>query len=71
MEIIIFTNLGQTYMFNNCTDINITESKIEFRYFGESTQVYRNASFPFTSCAGYALRDPKEEALRTQEAAKI
>lgn len=57
MNIIIFTNAGATFSFDNCTKISITSNGIKFNYFGNATRVYRDAEFKWTSVAGYAVHD--------------
>ena len=57
MELIVFTNNGQTYHFNGVTDFKPTTTGFSFKYFGKATQVERFAVFNNTSTAGYALRE--------------
>jgi len=55
MELIVFTNNGQTYYFNNVTDFRPTTTGFSFNYTGKATGVKRSAVFNNTSTAGYAL----------------
>lgn len=55
MELIIFTNNGQTFMFKQVTDFRYTTTGFTFSYTGNSTGVTRKATFNHTSVAGYAL----------------
>lgn len=57
MELIIFTNNGQTFMFKRVVDFKYTTTGFVFSYTGESTGVTRKATFNHTSVAGYALSD--------------
>ena len=57
MELIIFTNNGQTFMFKQVTDFKYTTTGFTFSYPGDSTGVTRKATFNHTSVAGYALSD--------------
>lgn len=57
MELIIFTNNGQTFMFKQVTDFKYTTTGFTFSYTGNSTGVTRKATFNHTSVAGYALSD--------------
>ena len=57
MELIIFTNNGQTFMFKRVVDFKYTTTGFTFSYTGESTGVTRKATFNHTSVAGYALSD--------------
>lgn len=55
MELIVFTNNGQTYKFNNVTHFTFTTEGFGFTYVSESTGVKRTACFNKMSTAGYAL----------------
>lgn len=57
MELIIFTNNGQTFMFKQVVDFKYTTTGFTFSYTGNSTGVTRKATFNHTSVAGYALSD--------------
>ena len=57
MELIIFTNNGQTFMFKRVVDFKYTTTGFTFSYTGDSTGVTRKATFNHTSVAGYALSD--------------
>ena len=57
MELIIFTNNGQTFMFKRVVDFKHTTTGFTFTYKGVSTGVTRKATFNHTSVAGYALSD--------------
>lgn len=57
MELIIFTNNGQTFMFKRVVDFKYTTTGFAFSYTGDSTGVTRKATFNHTSVAGYALSD--------------
>jgi len=55
MELIVFTNNGQTYHFNDVTEFRPTTTGFSFTYVGKATGVERGAMFNNTSTAGYAL----------------
>lgn len=55
MELIVFTNNGQTYYFNEVTDFRPTTTGFSFTYTGKATGVTRKAVFNNTSTSGYAL----------------
>lgn len=55
LELIVFTNNGQTYYFNNVQDFKPTTTGFSFTYEGKATGVTRQATFNNTSTAGYAL----------------
>ena len=57
MELIVFTNNGQTFMFKQVIDFKHTATGFTFTYKGVSTGVTRKATFNHTSVAGYALSD--------------
>ena len=57
MELIIFTNNGQTFMFKRVVDFKYTTTGFTFSYTGDSTGITRKATFNHTSVAGYALSD--------------
>ena len=58
MELIVFTNNGQTYHFYEVTDFKPTTG-FSFAYTGKATGVTRKATFNNTSTAGYALAETK------------
>lgn len=60
-ELIVFTNNGQTYHFNNVTDFRPTTTGFSFKYHGKATGIDRDAMFNNTSAAGYAIADTPEE----------
>lgn len=55
MVLIVFTNNGQTYEFNNVEDFKPTTKGFSFTYVGKATGVKRAACFNNTSTTGYAL----------------
>lgn len=57
MELIVFTNNGQSYCFNDVIDFKPTTTGFSFTYTGKATGVTRKAIFNNTSTAGYALAD--------------
>ncbi|WP_125606740.1 hypothetical protein [Lapidilactobacillus bayanensis] len=59
MELIVFTNNGQTYYFNNVEDFKPTTTGFSFSYVGKATGVKRSATFNNTSTSGYALAPTK------------
>ncbi|WP_125607279.1 hypothetical protein [Lapidilactobacillus bayanensis] len=59
MELIVFTNNGQTYHFNDVIDCRPTTTGFSFDYTGKATGVTRSAVFNNTSTAGYALAQTK------------
>lgn len=61
MELIVFTNNGQTYHFHYVKDFKPTTTGFSFSYVGKATGVERNAVFNNTSTAGYALAEAKKE----------
>ena len=63
MELIIFTNNGQTFMFKRVVDFKHTATGFTFTYKGVSTGVTRKATFNHTSVAGYALSDTDREDI--------
>ena len=63
MELIIFTNNGQTFMFKQVTDFKYTTTGFTFTYKGVSTGVTRKATFNHTSAVGYALSDSDREDI--------
>lgn len=57
MELIVFTNNGQTYHFNGVTNFRPTTTGFAFTYLGKATGVTREAVFNNTSVSGYALAE--------------
>ena len=55
MELIVFTNNGQTYHFVEVEDFKPTTTGFSFTYTGKATGVTRKAVFNNASTAGYAL----------------
>ena len=56
-SLVIWFNNGKTAMFKNVENFNHNEKALFFDYFGESTQVKRNAFFKLDSIAGYASQE--------------
>lgn len=56
-QLIVFTNNGQTYMFDNVSNLKPTAKGFSFEYTGNATGVTRTAVFNSTSACGYALAD--------------
>lgn len=56
-ELIVFTNNGQTYHFENVTNFRPTTTGFSFTYHGKATDVDRDAVFNNTSVAGWAIAD--------------
>ena len=59
MELIVFTNNGQTYHFSGVEDFRPTTTGFSFNYTGKATGVTRSAVFNNTSTSGYALAPTK------------
>lgn len=57
MELIVFTNNGQTFIFKQVSNFAHTSTGFTFEYTGESTGVTRKATFNNTSTAGYAFAE--------------
>ena len=57
MQLIIWTQMGRSLMFENVTNFSFHSQGFEFDYVGESTKVARHANFNNTSVAGYATTD--------------
>lgn len=57
MQLIIWTNMGRSLIFENVTNFGFTSQGIEFDYVGASTDVERHANFNNTSMAGYATTE--------------
>ena len=56
-QLIVFTNNGQTYMFDNVSNFKPTTKGFSFEYTGNTTGVARAAVFNSTSACRYALSD--------------
>lgn len=70
MELIVFTNNGQTFMFKGVQNFTNTTTGFKFDYFGQMTQVQRQAVFNNTCVAGYAMKDEprfEEESFSDEE----
>lgn len=59
-EIIVFTNMGRTYLFQGVENFRMTTQGFEFDYHGRNTGVDRHAGFNNTCVAGYALCDMED-----------
>lgn len=57
MQLIIWTNMGRSLIFNDVTNFGFTTQGIEFDYVGGSTGVARHANFNNTSMVGYATTE--------------
>ncbi|WP_200773562.1 hypothetical protein [Gemella massiliensis] len=55
MELIIFTNNGNTYIFTGVENLKQTTKGFSFEYTGQTTGVKRLAEFNYTSVAGFAI----------------
>ncbi|MCA6745407.1 hypothetical protein [Enterococcus lactis] len=62
MELIVFTNNGQTYHFYEVENFKPTTTGFSFVYTGKATGVTRSATFNNTSTAGYALAEVQNES---------
>jgi len=62
MEVIVYTNMGRTYMFKNVQNFAFYTQGFEFDYEGASTGVVRHANFNNTCVAGYATTKNKTES---------
>lgn len=60
MELVVFTNNGQTFLFKQVTNFTNTTTGFKFSYTGVMTGVTRNAVFNNTSVSGYALAESQE-----------
>lgn len=56
-SLVIWFNNGKTAMFKNVENFNHNEKVLFFDYFGESTQVRREALFKQDSIAGFASQE--------------
>lgn len=57
MELIVFTNNGQTYHFHEVINFRPTTTGFSFEYVGKATGVLCKAVFNNTSTAGYATAE--------------
>lgn len=57
MQLILWTNMGRSLIFENVTNFGFTTQGIEFDYTGASTNVARHANFNNTCVAGYATTE--------------
>ena len=57
VELIVFTNTGQTYFFDNVENFRPTTTGFSFDYVGKATGLRRHAVFNNTSTSGYALKE--------------
>lgn len=57
VELIVFTNTGQTYFFDNVENFRHTTTGFSFAYVGKATGLRRHAVFNNTSTSGYALKE--------------
>ena len=55
MDLIIFYENGQTFRFGQVANLKIDGGKVEFDYFGASTQTHRHANF--TGVVGYSTEN--------------
>lgn len=62
MEVIVYTNMGRTLLFENVTNFGFYAQGFEFDYVGASTSKVRHANFNNTSVAGYATTDIKTKS---------
>lgn len=59
MQLIIWTNMCRSLMFNDVTNFSFHSQGIEFDYVGGSTGVARHANLNNMSMVGYATTDIK------------
>ena len=59
-ELIVFTNMGQTFMFKGVINFTNTTTGFKFDYHGIMTDTDRSATFNNTCVAGYALKDMED-----------
>ena len=60
-EIIIFTNMGRTFSFKNCSKFIHTTQGIRFDYVGVATGDKTTVEFNNTCMCGYARKPMKEK----------
>lgn len=61
MNIIVYTNTGQTYLFQEIEDFSVTTTGFKFSYLGKATGIRSTAVFNNTSTSGYAMQPRPEE----------
>lgn len=59
MQLIIWTNMGRSLLFENVSNFGFHSQGFEFDYVGASTGKARHANFNNTCVAGYATTDEK------------
>lgn len=64
MQLILWTNLGRSLIFENVTNFGFTSQGIEFDYTGASTNVARHANFNNTSMVGYATTETTKSSAK-------
>lgn len=64
MELIIWTNMGRSLIFEKVTNFGFTTQGIEFDYVGGSTGVARHANFNNTSMSGYATTEKTKASAK-------
>ena len=64
MQLIIWTNLSRSLMFENVTNFGFTSQGIEFDYVGASTGKVRHANFNNTSMVGYGTTEPTQSSSK-------
>lgn len=64
MQLIIWTNLGRSLMFENVTNFNFHSQGFEFDYVGASTGAARHANFNNTCVAGYATTEKTKSSSK-------
>lgn len=62
MQLIIWTNMGRSLVFDDVINFGFTSQGIEFDYVGASTNVTRHANFNNTSMVGYATTEEKTKS---------
>lgn len=55
MDLILFYATGQTFRFNQVSNLKIDGDKVEFDYFGKSTQTHRHGVF--AGVVGYSTEN--------------
>lgn len=64
MQLIIWTNLGRSLIFNDVKNFGFTSQGIEFDYTGGSTGASRHANFNNTSMVGYATTEKTDSSSK-------
>lgn len=64
MQLILWTNMGRSLMFDNVTNLNFHSQGFSFDYVGASTGMKRHANFNNTSVAGYATTDKTQSSSK-------